>query len=117
QSSDAAVLEQIEQMWSAAQSQLAELREAVTKAQQLGRAGEQLQKTRSEREQAMQKLGEAFFKLAGSGSVEVPAALKRLVAEAKAAEEKLVREQSDLSAMLEEADAHVPAARTSKKKR
>ncbi len=117
QGSDAQVLLQIEEMWEAANAQLKQLREAVEKAQQLGAAGGQLHRARSEREQALLKLGEAFYKLASRDEVEVPSALKRAMAEVKAKEEQLVREQSDLSAMLEEADRVVPAARPAARKK
>lgn len=111
QGSDGQVLRQIEEMWEAARAQLTKLREAVEKAQQLGAAGGQLHRARSEREQALLKLGEAFYRLASRGEVEIPPSLKLAVAEVKAKEEQLVREQSDLSAMLEEAERVIPPSR------
>ena len=112
---DSEALKQITDMWEGAKSQLQELRDAVERTSELGRAHSALMARRSDRELALLKLGEAFYKQVQSGEVAAPVSLKRLVGEVKSKDDEVARQQSDISAILEEADALVEKAKVKKK--
>jgi hypothetical protein len=104
-------------MWDSAKSELARLRATVEQTVQMGEAQASLQRARSDRETALLKLGEAFYKLAEDGSIDVPAALKRAVGEVKAKDAEVLRQQADIAAILKEADALVEKSRKASAKK
>jgi len=60
---------------------------------------------KGDRDAALLKLGEAFYKLVESGQLAAPPALKRALGEVKAKDVDLLRQQADIAAILKEADA------------
>jgi len=73
----------------------------------MGQASSDLNRFRSEREAALLKLGEAFYKLVESGQFEAPPELKRALGDVKTKDIDLIRQQADIAAILKEADALV----------
>lgn len=98
-------IRQIGEMWDAARAEFARLRELAERAVQMSQANSGLNAARSEREAALLKLGEAFYKLVNDGQASAPPALKRMVGEVKAKDAELLRQQADIAAILKEADA------------
>ncbi len=111
------VLRQIGEMWDGARAELAQLREAAERAAQMGRAQVEVAQRRTEREGALLRLGEAFYKMVESGEVAPPAALKRAIGEVKAKDAELLRQQADIQAILKEADALAEKSKKLKKKK
>jgi hypothetical protein len=105
------VLRELSESWESAKAELSRLRASVDQAVRMGEAQGELGRRRGEREAALLKLGEAFYKLVQDGAVDVPAALKRAVGEVKAKEAELLRQQADIAAILKEADALVEKSR------
>jgi hypothetical protein len=104
-------------MWDNARAELRELRKSVEQTEQLSQAQQALNRARSEREAALLRLGEGFYKLVASGEVTPPAELKRAIGEVKAKEVDLLRQQADIAAILKEADALVEKSRRSASKK
>jgi hypothetical protein len=98
-------------MWDAARAEFARLRELAERAVQMSQANSGLNAARSEREAALLKLGEAFYKLVNDGQVSAPPALKRVLGDVKAKDAELLRQQADIAAILKEADAMARKAR------
>jgi hypothetical protein len=96
---------QVSAMWDAAKAELARLREEVQRVAELGRAQASLTHARSEREVALMRLGEQVFKMVECRELAPPAALRRSLSEVKARDIDLLRQQSDIAAILKEADA------------
>ncbi len=96
---------QLSAMWDAAKAELARLREEVGRAAELGRAQASLTQVRNEREVALMRLGEQVYKMVESRELPPPAALRRSLAEVKARDFDLLRQQADIAAVLKEADA------------
>ncbi len=108
---------QVGQMFQEAKAELAQLREAVEQAVKMGSASGSLGRARSDRETALLKLGEAFYKAVESGEVQAPASLKRALGEVKAKDAEILRQQADIAAILKEADALVSKKAAAKKKK
>jgi hypothetical protein len=104
---DDEIVRQIADLWGDAKDRLGDLREAVERTAEFGKAQAGLLRRRSERETAVLRLGEATYKLIQAGELSPPTSLKRAVGEVKAKDEELQRTQSDISAILKEADALV----------
>ncbi|MGC4113690.1 MAG: hypothetical protein QM765_03315 [Myxococcales bacterium] len=98
-------IRQIGEMWDAARAEFARLRELAERAVEMSQANTGLNAARSEREAALLKLGEAFYKLVNDGQANVPPALKRVLGEVKAKDSDFLRQQADIAAILKEADA------------
>lgn len=111
QTQDAEIVRQINDTWDSARVELSRLRERIEQAVQMGEAHSATGRVRSEREAALLKLGEAFYKLAESGDIAIPTALKRAVGEVKAKDAELLRQQADIAAILKEADSLVEKSR------
>ena len=103
-------IRQIGEMWDAARAEFARLREMAERAVEMSKAQSGLSSARSEREAALLKLGEAFYKLVEDGQVNAPPALKRMLGEVKAKDVELLRQHADIAAILKEADALVDKA-------
>ncbi len=98
------VLRQIGEMWDAAKAELQQLRESAERAVQMGEAQAVLNRARSQREEALLRLGDAFYKLVEGGEVAVPAALKRAYGDVKMKDIELLKQQADIAAIIKEAD-------------
>ena len=98
-------IRQIGEMWDAARAEFARLRELAERAVEMSKVQSGLHSAKSEREAALLKLGEAFYKLVEDGQVNAPSALKRVLGDVKAKDAELLRQQADIAAILKEADA------------
>jgi hypothetical protein len=92
-------------MWDAATAEFARIRELADQAVQMTQGQSKLAASKSEKDAALLKLGEAFYKLVESGQVTAPPVLKRALGEVKAKDAELLRQQADIAAILKEADA------------
>lgn len=104
-------IRQIGEMWDAARAEFARLRELAERAVEMSQANSGLRAARSDREAALLKLGEAFYKLVNDGQLNAPPALKRMLGEVKAKDAELLRQQADIAAILKEADAMADRAK------
>jgi hypothetical protein len=111
------VLRQVSEMWDAAKGELAALREAVSQVARMGEAKAELEKKKSDRDEALRKLGEAYYKLCEDGQAPLAPPLKRAVGEVKAKEAEVLRQQADIAAILKEADALAEKSKKPGKKR
>ncbi len=98
-------IRRIGEMWDAATSEFARIRELADQAVQMTQGQSKLAASKSEKDAALLKLGEAFYKLVESGQVTAPPILKRALGEVKAKDAELLRQQADIAAILKEADA------------
>ena len=98
-------LRQLGEVWDSARAELARVRELAERAAAMAKVQASYTGIRGEREAALLKLGEGFYKLIDDGQVSVPPSLKRIVGEVKAKEAEVLRQQADIAAILKEADA------------
>jgi hypothetical protein len=96
---------QIGEMWDSARGELGRLREFAERAAEMAKAMANRTAVKTEREAALLKLGEAYYKLVADGQATAPAALKRIIGEVRAKDADLLRQQADIAAILKEADA------------
>jgi hypothetical protein len=94
-------------MFEAAKAELAQLRSAVEQAVQMGNTSGSMSRARGDREAALLKLGELFYKAVEAGEIQAPASLKRALGEVKAKDAEILRQQADIAAILKEAEALV----------
>ena len=102
---DSETIRQIGEMWDAARSEFARLREMAERAVAMSKVQAGLTAVKTDREAALLKLGEAFYKMVEDGQLSPPAALKRMLGEVKAKDAELLRQQADIAAIIKEADA------------
>jgi hypothetical protein len=99
------VMKQIQQAFQAAQAQLAQLREQVTHTAELARLNSQGNYLQMEKDKALRNLGEAVWRLAQKGKLELPSSLAPAVKAVEAAEQKAAMHASQITDILAEGEA------------
>jgi uncharacterized protein YukE len=102
QPSQTDVMRQIQQAFQSAQSQLAQLREAVTHTAELARLNSQGNYLQAEKEKAYREFGEAVWKMLQKGKLELPASLGPAIKAVEAAEQRAAQHAHEISDILQE---------------
>ena len=99
------VMRQIQQAFQSAQAQLTQLREAVTHTAELARLNSQGNYLQMEKDKVFRELGEAVWRLAQKGKLELPSWPPAQVKAVQAAEQRAAAHAAEITDILQEGEA------------
>ncbi|WP_224363395.1 hypothetical protein [Hyalangium versicolor] len=98
-------MKQIQQAFQTAQSQLAQLREQVTRTEELARLNSRGNSLQMEKDKALRELGEAVWRMVQKGKLELPSSLAPVVKSVEVAEQRAAAHAAEITDILQEGEA------------